>query len=327
MYSPAMGSWADGLQIGGPVGADVEHPGVAIGGKGIQAQGEHGDLARRTRGFVQPPRIGVVARRGSGGHVTDMVGVFAIGGHGAGRVLHNTVIEAALVEPGKDLLGGVAQFQAQVVDQLQLPGFVYAGEQRQLGKGRSAANQRAPGVVADATGDGGTDAGRADHRMRLAPQGFQRRLQLAQGHTRLGQHLFALAQQGQAGQAQGVDQHHRPVIALGDRGGAAGQAGVGRLADDDGAGAVAALQHAPHLQQAARPHHGEHRPAAIADPQAEAPGRGVALQDMTPSDDGLQLADQIHDVLFTGKESGSEGWSLPLERRGWRNVATRPAAR
>ncbi len=40
---------ADGFQVSRSIGTDVEHPGIAIGGKGIQAQGEHGELARRAR--------------------------------------------------------------------------------------------------------------------------------------------------------------------------------------------------------------------------------------------------------------------------------------
>ena len=59
----------------GVVGADVEHGSLRFGGEGVQAHGEHGELARAARRFVMPRGVGVEASGRVGINFAHMVAI------------------------------------------------------------------------------------------------------------------------------------------------------------------------------------------------------------------------------------------------------------
>ena len=222
-----------------------------------------------------------------------MLRVLAVRGHAAGFGRQVVASETATLQVGEDLLGIVAECHAQVVDEPQLAVLVDASEERELREGRTAPDERAPGVVADAACHRGADATRPDHGMRLAAQRLEPAFELFERDAGLGQHLLAALQQVQLLEPQHVDEHYRAVVAALHRCGAAREACVGGLAEDDGAGGVAGLQRVPQLRQAAGAHHGQHVAAAVAKAAAVAARGRIARQHMAAADDLLESGQQV----------------------------------
>src|SRR5262249_9523957 len=109
--------------------------------------------------FEETAWIGVVARGCITVDLTGAVAIVAVGGAAVRVVLDIGVAEVSVFEVGENLFGFGAEFDAKVVDQTQDAAFIEAGTQRQFGVSRSAPDERAAGVVADATDDGRADAG------------------------------------------------------------------------------------------------------------------------------------------------------------------------
>ncbi|MNT22908.1 hypothetical protein D3C72_1583100 [compost metagenome] len=122
----------------------------------------------------------IEACRGIGIDLAHFLGVTRIGGSTAIPIADVCSAVVTVLQTLQDLLGRIAQRDAQMVDQLQFALCINLRIQRQLGVGRATAHQRATGVVADAAQHRGADARRADHRVRLAAEGCQRLLQLVQ---------------------------------------------------------------------------------------------------------------------------------------------------
>src|SRR6188472_1037433 len=122
-----------------------------------------------------------------------------------------------------------------MIDQVQRAVGAQLREQGELGVTGAALQQRAARVVTDPANDRGTDARRADHRMRLPAQGLQQLLQRMQRRARLTYNLPPTAQDMQLVEAESVDDDHITVVLSAWRG-AFGQARVRRLHDDDLAG-------------------------------------------------------------------------------------------
>ncbi len=79
--------------------------------------------------------------------------------------------------------------------------------------------------------------------MRLPPERLEQLLQPIERAARKADHLPAVLDQLQVGEPQRADYHHRPVIVAAVRRGAVGQAGIGRLHDDDGIVGNACFEH------------------------------------------------------------------------------------
>lgn len=129
-------------------------------------------------------------------------------------------------------------------------------------------------------------------KMRLAPQRGQQPFQLMQGGARQAQHLAAFVKQLHLAHAQGIDDHHRPIVVGAIGGRATGQAGIGRLHDDDDIGRHAGDQYPPLFDQRAGPHHCQHRPAAEAESSAEPAGGAIAGEQVAPPDHPAQRLQQ-----------------------------------
>ena len=142
--------------------------------------------------------------------------------------------QLAALDPGEDLLGVVAERQAEVVDERHGPvGRGPRRIERHLGVGRPALDERAARVVADAAEHRGADAGRADHRMRLAPERPQRLLKRVEGGAGQADHLPPAVDQVDAPEPPQADEHDLAVVVVPPRRRAAGEAGVRRLEDHD----------------------------------------------------------------------------------------------
>ena len=93
--------------------------------------------------------------------------------------------------------------------------------------------------------------------MRLTADARQLRFELVQGGARVANDLRAVVDQIGAIDAQGIDDHYRAIIIIAIGCGAAGEAGVGRLADDNDIGGVAGFDHFPLFDHIGGQHHGE----------------------------------------------------------------------
>ena len=151
-------------------------------------------------------RAGVV-----GVDVADVGDVFAVRGPGLGRLGRGQV---AALDPGEDLLGVVAERQAEVVDERDRAVRADLGVEAHLGVGRPALDQRAARVVADAAEHRGADAGGADHRMRLAPERAQRLLQRVEGGAGQADDLAAAVDQVDALEAAQADEDDLAVVVV-----------------------------------------------------------------------------------------------------------------
>ncbi|KAF1050639.1 MAG: hypothetical protein GAK34_01791 [Delftia tsuruhatensis] len=266
---------AHGREVVGRIAAYIED-GAGLLGEGVQPHGEQAQLAGRARGLEQARGVGVEARGRVLVHGAHGIGIARVGG-GALRIVGDVGLGVvAVLQPREDFLGRAAQGDAQVVDEFQRAVAADARVQRQFGIGRAAPHQGAARVVADAAQHRGADARRADHRMRLAPQRRQRLLQPVQRGAGQADHLGAAANDLHAGDAQGVDEHDLAVVVRAVGRGAARQARVGGLHDDDTPGRHGGLHHLPLLQQRRGPHHGQHRALARAVALAEA-ARGLVV--------------------------------------------------
>ena len=81
---------------------------------------------------------------------------------------------------------------------MHLARFVDTREQRHLGIGRAAMDERAAGVVADTAKHRGADAGRPDHGVRIAPQWSERVFELVERGAGQADHLVLAAAQTRA---------------------------------------------------------------------------------------------------------------------------------
>lgn len=126
-----------------------------------------------------------------------------LGGGGGGP---NIELLIYLVIRGTDRTVSNDKPDAEVVDEMEVAFLVQAREQRQLGEGRAAVDQRSARIVADAAEDRRPDARRADHRMRLTPKRPQRPFELEEHRARQAHDLLAVVDQMQSGDAHGVDQ-------------------------------------------------------------------------------------------------------------------------
>ena len=274
-------------------GPDVEDARLARRREGVQPHREDHRLARAARRLEQPVGVGVEPGRAVGVHVADPAGVIAVRRLSAVIRQDFARPEVARLDAGEHRLGIVAQGHAQMIDQVHPPVRVDAGVKRHLGIGRAALDQRTARVVAHPAHDRCADAGRTDHRMRLASQRLQHPLQLIQRRAGQADHLPPALDQMHGRHPQGGDHHHRPVVIVSVGGRPAGQAGVGRLHDDDAACLDAGLEGPPLFDQRAGPHHRLHTalPKAIA-PAVAARRLGIG-QDMVGADDGPQPVAQL----------------------------------
>lgn len=99
----------------------------------------------------------------------------------------------------------------------------------------------------------------ADHRAGIAAQRLQLLLELKQRGSGKADDLPATIQQMDLLQPQRADDDNLAVVLVAIRRRSAGKTGVGRLHDHDLSGRGTELQHAPLLEERARPHHGERR--------------------------------------------------------------------
>src|SRR5699024_9154247 len=141
-----------------------------------------------------------------------------------------------------------------------------AGEDRMLRERRTLADLAAAGVVGDAADDRGPDRGRADDRMRFATERGERPVALVEGGSGQAHGLASVVGEVDLIEPQGGDDDDLAVVVLRAGPGTAGQAGVGRLGNDDEVVIDADLQRPPHVDEAARLEYGEH--AAAAEPIA-----------------------------------------------------------
>jgi hypothetical protein len=102
---------------------------------------------------MEPAGVGVEAGRCIRVDVADMIGIVPVGGPEGPVVLDRLVLDLPAVKAAEHLLRRPAQPDPEVVDETELPVGIDLREQRQLGEGRSSANQRATGVVADPAQD------------------------------------------------------------------------------------------------------------------------------------------------------------------------------
>ena len=298
MYSPAIGRvskrarmWRRILgQLVGVVGADVEDRGLLLGLEGVEADGEDRELAGAARRLAQPPRVGVEPGGRRGVDVADVGDVFAVGGPAFGGLWGG---QLAALDAGEDLLGVVAERQAEVVDEGDRAVRADLGVEAHLGIGRPTVDQRAARVVADAAEHRGTDAGGADHRMRLAAERTQRLLQRVEGGAGQADDLAAAVDQVDAREAAQADEDDLAVVVVAPGGRAAGEAGVGGLEDDDAPGGDRGVQYAPLLDEAAGADHRRDRAVAVAEAAGVAAGVAFGGQDVAGANDAAELGDQL----------------------------------
>ena len=277
------------------VGADVEHRRLLFQREGVEPHGKHAQPAGAARGFVVTGRIGIEAGRGVGIHLPHVMTVGVIMPLAAAQQ-HIARGVAAFLQIGQDFFRRVAQRNAQVIDQLQLAAGIELCVQRHLRVGRAPLHQCAARVVADAPDHRSTDAGRADHRMRLASVLLQQHFQCVQRGAGQTDHLFRPVEQLDAVHAQGVDDDDVAFVIVSAGGGTAGQPRVGGLADDDGIACHTDLQYPPVFEQCARLHHRQR--LATAETVAGAEGFGACRA-------GEYVLGADH-LLQAGHESGGK---------------------
>src|SRR5699024_1655115 len=156
----------------------------------------------------------------------------------------------------------VTEFVAEVVDQFESPHLGDAGEDRMLRKRRTLADLAATGVVGDAADDRGPDRGRTDDRMRFATERGQRLVEFVEGGSGQAHGFASVVDEVDLVEPQGRDDDDLTVVVLRAGPGAAGQAGVGRLRDDDEVVIDADLQSPPQVDEAARLEDREYASAA-----------------------------------------------------------------
>ncbi len=142
--------------------------------------------------------------------------------------------------------------------------------------------------------------------MRFASQRFERFFQRIEGGAGPGQHLLAFVQQMQFIQAQGADNHDLAIVIIAVGGRTFGQAGVGRLHQNNFIGVYAGVKHAPEFQQGA----GKDNRQRLALTGAEAfathlvvhewtdaqPRLRIIFRDNAFPERSVDLGDQPHDV-------------------------------
>ena len=265
-------SSAQGLEIGGPVGADVEGGLVRLEREGAGAHREHHDLARAAGGFVEELRVRVVAGRGVG-ELSHVLGVVGAGGVRRRRG-HVGVAPLAALEAVQDVRGIRAEVDPEMVHQVYAAGLVDAGEQRLLGVGGALADLGAAGIVRNAADDGRADRARPDHRVGFTAVGGELLLEREQGRPGQADRLTGVVDEVDPVDPQRGEDDDVTVVILVSGAGAAGEPGVRGLGDDDQVVVDAHLQCPPHVHQRARTQHGQHlaRPEAV----SRGVGRGRA---------------------------------------------------
>ena len=128
--------------------------------------------------------------------------------------------------------------------------------------------------------------------LRLAAERPDQLFEPVQRGARQRQHLLAALDEVDAADAHGVDQHDLAIIVVAERRGAAVEAGIRRLHDDDAASLDRRLEHPPLLEQRARPDHRQHPALAIAIALAEAAVLARIGDDMGIADDAAKLRQQ-----------------------------------
>src|SRR5699024_3618896 len=151
---------------------------------------------------------------------------------------------------------------AVLVDQSASVLLVYAGEYRMLRERRTLADLAAAGVVGDAADARGPDRGRADDRMRFATERGERLVEVVEGGSGQAHGPASVVDEVDLIEPKGRDDDDLAVVVLRAGPGTAGQAGVGRLGNDDEVVIDADLQRPPHVDEAARLEYGEHAAAA-----------------------------------------------------------------
>ena len=173
-------------------------------------------------------RVGIETRGGRLVHLTNMVAIGVVVSFACVlRDVFSLIVMALKI--GQDFFGRVAQIYAQMVNQLQFALFVDLCEQRHFRVGRAALHQCAAGVVAHAAQDGRADTGRADDRMRFAPQRFQQQFELVQGRTRQANDLFVVVDGLDDIHPHGVHNHDVAIVIVAVGGRAARQTCIRRL--------------------------------------------------------------------------------------------------
>ncbi len=128
--------------------------------------------------------------------------------------------------------------------------------------------------------------------MRFTAIRFQQPFQLIERAAGEAYHLLAVIQYLNMIEPQGADNDNLTVIILAAGGRAFGQAGVGRLHNDNLIGGDAGLQDLPQLQQTGREHDGQCLATAGAETFAITFGATLAGQHLRVADDILQLSDK-----------------------------------
>ncbi len=117
--------------------------------------------------------------------------------------------------------------------------------------------------------------------------------QTVQRGTGQADNLLAIVDDLYALQTHGVHQHDVTVVVVSVGGGAACQAGVGRLHDHDAIGSDSGLQAAPLFQQRSGPHNGQYLAFTRAMALAVTTRTAVVRQDVRVADNRAQLLQQI----------------------------------
>ena len=155
-----------------------------------------------------------------------------------------------------------------MIDELDIAIAIDPREYRHLGKSRSTADQRAAGIVANATENRCADTRGSDYGMRITAERLQRILQLEERCARMADDLPAFVDQADRRQAQRIHDYDITIIVGTIRGRATRKAGVGGLHDDDLVCRRADLEHPPLLDEAPRTDDGQRRP--VSTPEAGA---------------------------------------------------------
>ncbi len=291
---------ADLGQFSRIIAADVEDGDVLVGREGVEAQREHRNFARGSGSFVVTARVGVEPGRGRGVDVADMVGIGAVRGPQVAVAAHILGPVSLAVEARQDFFRVAAEFDAEMIDEVQASDGVHLGKKGHLRKGRSPAHQGATGIVAHAAGDGSADAGGPDDRVRLAADCAQTFLQLVQRGAGQADHLLPCPEQIDAIDPQRVDDDDGPIVALTGRCRAAGETRIRRLADNNDVVRNARLEDAPLLQKGAGPHHSKYPALAKTVPLAVAPRLSV-------TDEYVAFADHVLHSFEQGVHLDPEG--------------------
>ena len=160
---------------------------------------------------MQLSGVGVPAGRGVGFDIAHPRCIIGIRAFRVGR--YDVVVRnRAAIQPVKHGLGIVAKGQPKVVDQFKATIRIDPGKDRHLCIGGAAFDQRTARVVADPAHDRRPDAGRADHRMRLPPEGRQLLFQIEQGGTGQADDLGAVPDQVDPVHPGGADDNGVAII-------------------------------------------------------------------------------------------------------------------